>query len=156
MVTQSKETYYQHINSNNLFTKIGKQDITAHVDFTSIIESGNLYGLKTLSYMLQSTYLNNLGIKKILYDLSKSDLSQYEYYKNRIAIMELVKPQGLGGFKVVLQEMNTNIVDSKDLFNFDYNEINFKSPILNSNYLDLADSRYSHQLDIKNFESYFI
>ena len=106
--------------------------------------------------MLQSTYLNNLGIKKILYDLSKSDLSQYEYYKNRIAIMELVKPQGLGGFKVVLQEMNTNIVDSKDLFSFDYNEINFKSPILNSNYLDLADSRYSHQLDIKNFESYFI
>ncbi len=150
------QTYYQHTNSNNLFTKIGKQDITAHVDFTSIIESGNLYGLKTLSYMLQSTYLNNLGIKKILYDLSKSDLSQYEYYKNRIAIMELVKPQGLGGFKVVLQEMNTNIVDSKDLFNFDYNEINFKSPILNSNYLDLADSRYSHQLDIKNFESYFI
>ena len=133
-----------------------RQDITAHVDFTSIIESGNLYGLKTLSYMLQSTYLNNLGIKKILYDLSKSDLSQYEYYKNRIAIMELVKPQGLGGFKVVLQEMNTNIVDSKDLFNFDYNEINFKSPILNSNYFDLADSRYSHQLDIKNFESYFI
>ena len=52
--------------------------------------------------------------------------------------------------------MNTNIVDSKDLFSFDYNEINFKSPILNSNYLDLADSRYSHQLDIKNFESYFI
>ena len=53
------QTYYQHINSNNLFTKIGKQDITAHVDFTSIIESGNLYGLKTLSYMLQSTYLNS-------------------------------------------------------------------------------------------------
>ena len=150
------QTYYNHTNLNNPFAKIGKQDITAHVDFTSIIDNGNLYGLKTLSYMLQRTYLNHLGFKKMLYDLSKYDLSQHEYYINRIAMMELVKSQGLGSFKVLLQEINTGIVDLKNLFNINYEEINFKSPKLNSNYLNFADSRYSHQFGIKNFESYFI
>jgi len=150
------QTYYSHTNVNSPFSKIGKQDITAHVDFSAIIDKGNLHGLKAICYMLQSTYLNYLGFKKMLNDISKYELTQYEYYTNRIAMMELVKNQGLGGFKVLIQEMNTRVLDSNSLLNISYDEINFRAPILNSNYLNLADSRYSHQYEIKNFDSYLI
>jgi len=117
---------------------------------------GDVHGLKTLSYLSQNIYLRKLGFKKMLHKLAQYKLSQYEYYKNRIAMMQLVKSPGLGDFKVLIQEMNTNIDNSDTLFHILEDEINFISPLLNSGYLNFADSKYSHQLDIKNFDSYFI
>ncbi|MBN18736.1 MAG: hypothetical protein CL758_04575 [Chloroflexi bacterium] len=150
------QTYYKHINLNKPLNKVGKQDITSHVDFSSLMEMGDVHGLKTLSYLSQNIYLRKLGFKKMLHKLAQYKLSQYEYYKNRIAMMQLVKSPGLGDFKVLIQEMNTNIDNSDTLFHILEDEINFISPLLNSGYLNFADSKYSHQLDIKNFDSYFI
>ena len=38
-------------------------------------------------------------------------LSERERQANRMGMLELVKPEGLGGFKVLVQEKNTGVDD---------------------------------------------
>ena len=42
------QTYYRHTQGGSPYRRIGRQDITAHVDFTAITEEGRELGLSTL------------------------------------------------------------------------------------------------------------
>ena len=57
------QTYYKHTSGSSPYQWIGRQDITAHVDFTSVIEEGRAAGLRPLCLMTQAEYLNRLGLK---------------------------------------------------------------------------------------------
>ena len=40
------QTYYKHTSGSSPYQWIGRQDITAHVDFTTVIEEGRAVGTK--------------------------------------------------------------------------------------------------------------
>lgn len=54
--------YTEHQRHDNPFILVGKQDITAHVDFTSVIESAFDSGAKLAGYTTQSGFLFSLGL----------------------------------------------------------------------------------------------
>jgi len=57
--------YYQHHFHDDVFFHPGLQDITAHVDFTRVIEAGSSAGLALLGYTSQTGFLLNNGISAL-------------------------------------------------------------------------------------------
>ena len=51
--------YWQHQAVEDPYTRIGQQDITAHVNFSDLIDAGNEFGLETLRFTTQMDYLRS-------------------------------------------------------------------------------------------------
>jgi len=54
--------YFQHRTSENPFERLGEQDITSHVNFTSLIRQGEKVGLRFTGLVPQYRFLIGLGI----------------------------------------------------------------------------------------------
>lgn len=54
--------YYRHHFHDDVFFHPGLQDITAHVDFTRVVEAGSSAGMALLGYTSQAGFLLNNGI----------------------------------------------------------------------------------------------
>jgi SAM-dependent MidA family methyltransferase len=81
--------YYKHQVKENPYQNIGEQDITAHVNFSSLKKWAEERGLKTLGFCPQGTYLLSLGIDELI------NQSNYDFFE--IAkIKGLLLPQGMG------------------------------------------------------------
>ena len=88
-------TFYRHTSGDDPYARIGRQDITASVDFTSVRRAGEAAGLTTVSSTTQSELLAGLGIGEAL--ASTPEPGQIEaYYALRRAVMALTDPTGLG------------------------------------------------------------
>lgn len=80
----------------------GEQDITAHVDFTGLALAGREVGLQVLGLTTQARFLRNLGIEDYIRALDRAVFDDPEaYQRNLTLIRSLVKPGGLGSFKVL-------------------------------------------------------
>ncbi len=99
-------TSYRHNPGGDPFVRIGEQDITAHVDFTAVIHAGDRTGLHRESLTTQRDFLCNLGLDVFMDALTRQRLPYQEYVANRSAILELVRPEGFGSFKVLVQSKN--------------------------------------------------
>ena len=95
--------YSRHAVGNDPFQHMGQQDITCHVDFTSLMRLGDGRGLTTAGYTTQREFLNNLGFASYLEHLDTQGLSEARREFNRRAMMSLVDPEEYGGFKVLAQ-----------------------------------------------------
>lgn len=95
--------YYQHRHHHNPYVNLGKQDMTAHVDFTALEKQGNLLGLETVGLTQQGLFLMALGLGDRLTELSNGNYSLPEILQRRDALHQLINPTGLGGFKVLIQ-----------------------------------------------------
>jgi SAM-dependent MidA family methyltransferase len=95
-------TFYRHTSGDDPYARIGRQDITASVDFTSVIGAGEAAGLRTVEFTTQSEFLAGLGIGEALAQPPAPD--QLEAYAAlRRAVMELTDPAGLGRIRVLIQ-----------------------------------------------------
>ena len=89
--------YYEHTTSENPYERVGNQDITSHVNFSSIMEEGDRCGLSTTGFVRQSNFLIALGILNKMND-AQGDVSKLLTIKN------LFLPGGMGDvFKVLIQ-----------------------------------------------------
>ncbi len=89
--------YYEHTTNEGLYERIGNQDITSHVNFSSIMEEGARVGLNTTGFVRQSNFLIALGI------LSKMNEAQGDISKI-LTMKNLFLPGGMGDvFKVLIQ-----------------------------------------------------
>ena len=95
--------YDRHAAGSDPYQNIGRQDITTHVDFTSLMRLGDRHGLATVGYALQSEFLMNLGFSSYLEALQTQDLSAARMELSRMAMMTLVDADEYGGFKVLCQ-----------------------------------------------------
>jgi SAM-dependent MidA family methyltransferase len=102
--------FYRHNPSSDPYVRVGKQDMTAHVDFTSLVEEGRRHGLELLGITTQARFLAALGIGEALARLPDgqarapdAELPLEEYYARRRALTELLDPAGLGGIRVLVQ-----------------------------------------------------
>jgi SAM-dependent MidA family methyltransferase len=60
------QCYHQHRVNQNPYLNIGEQDITAHVNFSSVKDWGESLGMKSLGYSPQGIFLASLGIDEIV------------------------------------------------------------------------------------------
>lgn len=97
--------HFKHKTNDEPLTNVGKQDITAHVDFTSLMETGRSAGLLPVGYATQGNFLLGLGILDEVAALrGEGQALTVESVKLTEAVKSLVLPGGLGDtFKVFIQ-----------------------------------------------------
>lgn len=89
--------HYQHTVNQNPFQHVGLQDMTAHVNFTSLARAGETAGLLVSGFTDLMHLLMGLGIEEMVSD------GDPEAPTTRAA-MELLRPNGMGRtFKVLVQ-----------------------------------------------------
>ncbi|MBI3979778.1 MAG: SAM-dependent methyltransferase [Chloroflexi bacterium] len=95
------QCHFRHTLSENPYRRVGLQDITAHVDLTSLTRQATAGGLLPVGGIRQRDFLLNLGIAEYAEAIGRRGLSAGELARNRRALADLVAPDGLGAFWVV-------------------------------------------------------
>lgn len=91
--------HYQHRAHQNPFFYPGLQDITAHIDFTAVAESGFDAGFKIAGYTTQANFLMGSGLMEMSVD-ANADIG--EQIKTAQQIKTLTMPDEMGeNFKVI-------------------------------------------------------
>lgn len=89
--------YYSQMTSEDPYTKIGLQDMTAHVDFSSLATIGEGQGLHVTGFTNQMSFLMGLGVEQMIAELEPES-------PDFRAAIHLLKPDGMGStFKVLVQ-----------------------------------------------------
>ncbi|MCJ7546828.1 MAG: SAM-dependent methyltransferase, partial [Deltaproteobacteria bacterium] len=95
--------YQGHKALSDPYALLGLQDMTSHVDFTSLIMWGEEYGLKLTGLVPQYRFLLALGILERLAQLGNGK-GEEEALNERLTIKNLILPGGMGEtFKVLIQ-----------------------------------------------------
>ncbi|MEO7001875.1 MAG: SAM-dependent methyltransferase [Ktedonobacterales bacterium] len=107
--------YAHHQLGERPLAQPGRQDLTAHVNFTALLAAGRAEGLRLAGYTTQRDLLERLGIRAEadalaarLYPYADSERQtsrgQLDYLRRsslRTAINTLLDPHGLGNFKAL-------------------------------------------------------
>jgi len=101
---------YKHAPVGSPYQRIGEQDITAHVDFSALAAAGEARGLRALGLTSQRAFLLNLGMQGMMEAVRGQGLPQRERDANMLALRDLLRPDGLGGFRVLAQVKGVDAV----------------------------------------------
>jgi len=85
--------YSRHQVNEDPYIHIGEQDMTAHVNFSSVKKWGEECGFRTIGFCQQGSYLVSLGIDKMIGELYKSSK---DYLFEVAKIKRLILPGTLG------------------------------------------------------------
>lgn len=146
---------YRHVPIDDPYARIGGQDITAHVDFTALAKAGERCGLATLGYTTQAAFLENLGARSFLRALAARSrtggMSQREYLGNRMGMLDLLRPEGLGGFRVLAQGVGVGTPSLQGFHLADAWSRGLEAriarwpiPMITSQHVSLLEGRYPH------------
>jgi len=97
--------YHKHRVSEDVYLNIGEQDITAHVNFSSLRKWGEELGFKTLGFCQQGIYLMSLGIDEVIKDLYTDS---HDYLFEVAKIKRLIFPGTLGETHKVMVQYKGN------------------------------------------------
>lgn len=96
--------HWRHTLNNDPYAHIGAQDITSHVDFTSLAASGAQTGLEVTGFTTQKNFLLGLGILDELQTPDKFDAANIGKINANRLIKDLIMPQSMGDtFKTLIQ-----------------------------------------------------
>ena len=89
--------YFRQRANDDPFVRVGEQDMTAHVDFSSLASVGETQGLHVTGFTNQMSFLMGLGVEDMVGKLE----SESPAFR---AAIHLLKPNGMGStFKVLVQ-----------------------------------------------------
>jgi SAM-dependent MidA family methyltransferase len=101
--------YHKHALNDSPYRNIGQQDITAHVNFSSLKLWGDDLGLKTVGYCPQGTFLTAAGIDEMIVELYSDSA---DYLSEISKIKRLIFPQGMGeSHNVMIQYKGSEMPD---------------------------------------------
>jgi SAM-dependent MidA family methyltransferase len=92
--------YYQHTVTDQLYANIGRQDITAHVNFSALHIWGKKYGLDYSGFCNQNYFLRSLGLANYLRQMEMDNLYSRE---SLFQVNKLLMDMG-NKFKVLIQQ----------------------------------------------------
>ncbi|MCY3747910.1 MAG: SAM-dependent methyltransferase [Chloroflexi bacterium] len=96
--------YRRHRASENVLANPGHADLTAHVNFTQLIDAGQHHGFTRHRRGQQADFLSALGIGEHLVRFQERPDATVETYRTeREAVFQLVSPTDLGRFQVLTQ-----------------------------------------------------
>ena len=102
--------YRGHTVSDDPFTHVGEQDLTAHVDFSALRRAGEDAGLTFAGQTNQGAFLASLGMGDLLVALGKDpETALPEYLAAQAAILRLIDPGGMGRFGVLIMARDAPI-----------------------------------------------
>ena len=89
--------YFRQSIREDPFRRVGEQDMTSHVDFSNLVETGEGHKLQTTGFTNQMSFLMGLGVEHMISELEQ-DSPQFK------AVIHLLRPNGMGTtFKVLVQ-----------------------------------------------------
>ncbi len=91
--------YHKHMINEDTYSFIGEQDITTHLNFSSLHKTGEENGLKTLGYTSQGSYLVASGIDKVI---TEKYAGSPDYMSEIKKIKGLIMPEGMGESHMVM------------------------------------------------------
>jgi len=108
--------YFQHQLTERPLLRPGEQDITAHVNFSALIQAGRGQGLRLHRLTTQGEWLTSLGIYEELEQIRTRDFAVidsaratdegqkalFQWYNLRQRVAALTDPAGMGNFKVLI------------------------------------------------------
>lgn len=108
--------YFQHQLTERPLLRPGEQDITAHVNFSALIDEGRKQGLRLHTFTTQHLWLERMGMNEELEWLRTHDFAVLEtqrasnqgqvallqWYDLRQRVAALTAPTGMGNFKVLI------------------------------------------------------
>lgn len=93
--------YHQHQENRDPFLRVGRQDMTTHVEFTSLREAGEAAGLETLQFCDQTRFLLDAG-RDVIEDIVSRHAGHWSPERNQLH--QLMHPGFMGKtFKVLMQ-----------------------------------------------------
>lgn len=92
--------HYRHYAHTDPFYLPGLQDITAHVDFTSVAEAAIATGLELIGYTSQAQFLLQAGVTELMAAYDPADASTYLPITNQA--QRLLSPAEMGEFFKVI------------------------------------------------------
>jgi len=96
--------YRSHRASEDFFSAPGECDLTAHVNFSALIEAGKDAGLEWSGFTTQEAFLMALGEPNEFADLYDPGQDEVQKLQARLKLKRLVSPAGMGTtFKVLIQ-----------------------------------------------------
>ena len=84
------------------YRRVGRQDLTAHVDLTALERFARDAGLELTGTTTQAQFLANLGLGERLVSAQREARSIAEALEARSAARWLLDPRGTGGYRVVV------------------------------------------------------
>lgn len=104
--------YRGHRASERYLESPGEQDLTAHVNFTALINAGGAAGLDLSGFTTQGKFLMALGRENEFADLYEGEESESEHLKARLLLKNLIYPEGMGEtFKILIQQKGLGRVE---------------------------------------------
>lgn len=89
--------YFSQMASEDPFIRVGLQDMTSHVDFTTLATVGEEAGLSITGFTNQMSFLMGLGVEDMIAQLAPES-PEFQ------AALHLLKPEGMGRtFKILVQ-----------------------------------------------------
>ena len=101
--------HYRHSINEEPYKRVGRQDITSHVDFSALASYGRKAGLEIVGFTTQLTYLLGMGVLEELEEVTAFDEKGIESIARNQGIKRLIMPGGMGDiFKVMVQGKGVN------------------------------------------------
>jgi SAM-dependent MidA family methyltransferase len=102
-LTGTVRAHRGHTVTDDPFTHVGEQDLTAHVDFSALRRAGESAGLTFAGQTNQGAFLASLEMGDLLVALGNDpQTSLPEYLAAQAATLRLIDPGGMGRFGVLI------------------------------------------------------
>jgi SAM-dependent MidA family methyltransferase len=97
--------YRGHTAAEDFFTAPGETDLTAHVNFSGLIDAGKAGGLEFAGFTTQERFLLALGEANHFADVYDPGQTEMEMLQARLKLKRLISPEEMGNiFKVLVQQ----------------------------------------------------
>jgi len=96
--------YHRHVPLVDTLSAPGQVDLTAHVNFSALIDAGEDAGLGLSGFTSQERFLLALGEANQFADLYEPGADEIKNLQARLKLKRLIHPEGMGNvFKVLIQ-----------------------------------------------------
>lgn len=100
----------RHTISDDPFRDVGREDLTAHVDFSALQHAGETAGLRLAGFTTQGALLASLGLGEFLVQMQQDPTTTAaDYLAAQAAVLRLIDPGGMGRFGVLIMAQDAPI-----------------------------------------------
>jgi SAM-dependent MidA family methyltransferase len=96
--------YYRHSVTDNLYTHIGQQDITSHVNFSALSHWGIKNGLSDCGFTDQCHFLLSLGVQDVVKKIASREDNLISAARKASMLNHILLREMGSKFKVLIQE----------------------------------------------------
>lgn len=144
-------TYSKHAQLIDPYASPGTRDITSHANFTTLKRAGESVGLTPIALTTQRRFLLNVGLQPFINAMRTRPMPAQERQANLMGLRELIKPEGLGGFRVLFQTKGAPVhglggLDGGGSFAeaFGQRLALLPLPLLGSHHINMLTARYPY------------